>query len=64
MAKERHEGPGGDPFLDAVDAECMAKHVRGDRLGDPGFVGHSLDDPLNGAGTDAGIIMLSKMMID
>ena len=48
MAKEGHEGPGGDPLFDAVDLKGMAKDMGGDGLGDPGFVGHFFDDPLNG----------------
>lgn len=64
MGKEGHQSPSGDPLLDAVDAECMAKDVRSDGLGDPGFVGHFLDNPLNGAGTHARAVVLGKMVVN
>ena len=64
MAKEGHEGPGGDPLFNAVDTERVAKHVRGDWLSDSGLVGHLLDKPLDGPGGHTGAIVLGKAVLN
>lgn len=42
----------------------MPEYVRGDGLGNPGFVGDLFDDSLNGANGHAGTIMLGEVVFD
>jgi len=64
VAEERHQGPGGDSFLDAVDAEGVPDHVRSDRFGDAGFVGRFFNDSLNGPNGHAGVVALNEAVFN
>lgn len=63
MAQQGLEGPGGNPFLNAIHGGGVPEHMRGDRLGDIGPVGRPFHDALDRAFVNADGIVHGEMML-